>query len=159
MRFDQMNFSSIASIIKKDAPFLADVIATANPIAGVIVKLLFRTFGVSDENSLSNILNTDPQSKEKLQEIENQHIENLLRLSINDKADAREREEKIVSLTGKRDWVLDLIAVLFITFFFTVCILGYFYDIKEDHVMLMLIGQISAGVGLILAYYFGSSNK
>ena len=157
-----MNFTKIASLVSKDAPLLASIIGTASPIAGIIVTILMNVFGVKDEASLTSTIKSDPNASIKIKAIEDQHIDNLTALSDNDKASAREREESIVKSTGKRDWVLDLIAVTFIVFFFSICVLNFFFSIKDDTVMVMLIGQISAGVGMIISYYFGSctsSNK
>lgn len=73
--------------------------------------------------------------------------------------ETQEREEKIVQLTGKRDGILDFIAIMVIVGFFGLCIINYFIQLSDDHVVVMLIGQISSGFMLCLSYYFGSSNK
>jgi hypothetical protein len=151
----------IIIVIEKMAPMLAS--ALMSPAAGMAIQLLENTFGVSSD-SLATTISQDPNALEKLQQLELSHSDTLAQYKsqdyqteISDRKDARQHEEKIIQETGKRDWALDMIAVVFILFFFTLCVLNYFLEIKDDHVMVMLIGQVSAGVGLILSYYFGSS--
>lgn len=154
-----INFAMIASLVEKEAPLLASVIGTANPMAAILVNLLLKAFGILSPMQLPAAIDADPDAAIKLKQIEADHNDVLIQSNMNDTASAREREEDIVAKTGKRDWVLDLIAILFITFFFVICTLNYFFSIKDDHILIMLLGQITAGVGYILSYYFGSSNK
>lgn len=153
-----IDYKSISSAVSKYAPLLSDVISEINPVAGVIVMAIAKIFNVTPEE-LPNSIDKDPNADVKLRQIEIEHQDILLKNQNEDRANAREREEKIVQLTGKRDGILDWIAILVVIGFFVLCILSYFVSISDDHVLSMLIGQISSGFMLCLSYYFGSSNK
>ena len=161
-----MNASIIENIAKSVLPYAPSVASSLlGAPGGLIVSLLEHLFGV-DADKLPDTISADPAAREKLQELANQHQEILEHYAlqqfqsvVDDRKSARDREEKIIQLTGKRDWMLDGIAVLVILGFFILCIINYFVKIPDDHVITMLIGQISSGFMLCLSYYFGSSNK
>ena len=153
-----MDFKAFAGTIAKYTPLLASAIDEFNPIAGKIVLAIYTAFESPDKPILEAI-DSDPKAQEKLKQIEIEHYDALLRNQTEDKANARDREEKIIALTGKRDGILDFIAILVIVGFFILCMLNYFINLSDDHIVVMLIGQISSGFLLVLGYYFGSSNK
>lgn len=151
-----MNFSVISEVVSKYAPLLGSVIKDSNPIAGLIIMAIAKAFNSStDPNELLNSLSNDANAQVKLKQIELEHQEVLLKSQIEDRENAREREEKIIQLTGKRDWVLDFIAIIVTVGFFSLCMINYFSKIANDHILVML----SSGFMLCLSYYFGSSNK
>jgi uncharacterized membrane protein YraQ (UPF0718 family) len=155
-----MDINNIASSVKKFMPLLASVISAENPIAGLIIMAISNKFGVSsDPSQIINAINSDSNAAAKLNQIENEHKEAILKYQNADHASAREREETIIKLTGKRDWILDVITILVVVGFFILCILNYYVDLEDDHIVTMFIGQLSSGFMLCLSYYFGSSNK
>lgn len=155
-----MSMEGIASAVSKYAPLLASVISESNPIAGLVIGAIAKLFGVNtDESSILAAMSSDPNVAVKLKQMELEHQQAIMANQVNDKIDARAREERIIELTGKRDWILDTIALTVIIGFFLICILNYFVHLGDDHIVSMLMGQISSGFMLCLGYYFGSSNK
>lgn len=155
-----MDFKAIAIAVSKYAPLLGSVISEANPIAGLIVMAIAKAFSSSsDPTTLLSSIQSDPQAEVKLKQLELEHQDALMQNQVEDHANARQREEDIIRLTGKRDGILDFIAVLVVIGFFILCGLNYFVKLDDDHIVVMLVGQISSGFMLILGYYFGSSNK
>lgn len=61
----------------------------------------------------------------------------------------------------KRDWVVDTIAIIVVVGFFGMCVLVDIARLDQsDHdILYMLVGQLTSGFIMVLAYYFGSSNK
>lgn len=153
-----IDYKAIASAVSKYAPLLGSVISEFNPIAGLIVMAIAKIFNTTPDQ-LPQVISDDPSSPIKLKQLEIEHQNAILKNQNEDRSNARNREEKIVQLTGKRDRILDSIAILVVIGFFVLCILSYFVSISDDHVLSMLIGQISSGFMLCLSYYFGSSNK
>jgi hypothetical protein len=154
-----MDFKSIAQGLEKVAPYFAKILSNTNPISGIILHALMEIFNVGDVNDLPSKIEADPNAEAKLKKVEMDNRILLAYLNMKDRSDARSREQNIIRLTGKRDWILDVLAIVFVVFFFVLCILNYFYNIKYDGFMVMLMGQVSSGMGLVLAYYFGSSKK
>jgi hypothetical protein len=158
-----MYLKELANLIAKDAPILGSVVSIFNPLLGTVIASIGKAFN-ADPNNLDDIASkiaTDPDAKMKLKQLEIEHQDAIYKLQVSDRESAREREEKIVELTGKRDWVIDVIAIFVIFGFFIMCILvgsGKF-DQSDHDILYMLIGQLSAGFLMIVSYYFGSSNK
>lgn len=156
-----MNLKDLSSHVSKYAPLLASVIGEANPIAGLVIMALAKAFNCSSNpDDIIASMSADPGATQlKLQQLQIEHEDALNQNQIEDDSNARAREEDIIKLTGRRDWVLDFIAVLVVVGFFVLCAINYFIKLNDDHVVIMLIGQISSGFMLCLSYYFGSSNN
>lgn len=151
-----MALQQIVESVEKFAPLLGKIIAGTNPIADVFINLIAKAFGVPIDQ-ISNAINNDPNAAEKLKDIELSHQDVMLQSILADRQNARQREIKMVEVTGRRDWVVDVIAVIVIVAFFILCALDYFYDPADDHILIMLIGQASGAFVMVLSYYFGSS--
>lgn len=145
----------LIDVVGKFAPMVAT--ALGSPLAGVAVSLLEGIFHVGAPDLASTIA-ADSDAATKLKALEYQHGEALCTLNNSDTASARQRDVDITRL-GKTDWVLSAIAILVVLGFFMLCIMNYFYPIRDDHVLIMLIGQVSSGFLLVLGFYFGSSKK
>lgn len=154
-----MELKTISETVSKYAPLLGSVLTEANPIAGMVVMMLAKLFNSTSEPSdILNKIALDPQAGEKLKELELEHQDALIQNQVEDRINARDRETKVIQLTGKRDWVLDFLSFIVVVGFFILCILNYFVKPDDDNIVVMLIGQISSGFMLCLSYYFGSSN-
>lgn len=72
-----------------------------------------------------------------------------------------ELEKKRSRLLGRRDWVMDSIALCVVIGFFAICFaIAYPPRDKTDHdVLNMLIGQLSAGFITVLSFFFGNVRK
>lgn len=152
----------IAETVLKFSPIVAG--ALGSPAAGIVLSLLSKEFNVAPQD-LNGAIASNGDSATKIKEFEIEHSDELAKLSSNnystevdDRKDARATEVAIEK-AGKTDWVLSTIAIMVTVGFFILCLVNYFFDIKDDHVLIMLIGQSSAGFGLVLAYFFGSSQK
>jgi|SRR5579872_2358064 len=154
------DYTLIADAVKKYSPVVASLITAVNPAAGSIINIIASIFGLHpDDPTLADKINQNPEAAVKLKQIEYLKFITPQQIAEDDRKNAREREEKIVDKTGKRDYILDTLAIIFVVGFLFLCCLNYFFNIKDNSVMIMMIGQVSAGVGYILSYYFGSSNK
>ena len=163
-----MNLKPIGDFVLKYAPLLGGVISATNPLAGLVVTTIADMFGADSKNPEDILakMSSDPDAETKLKQIEAEQQNVLVQArasefsaSVDDRSNARGREEAVIKETGKRDWVIDMIAVIVIIGFFGLCILNYFIDLKDDHVLIMLIGQISSGFMIVLGYYFGASSQ
>jgi uncharacterized membrane protein YraQ (UPF0718 family) len=155
-----MDFGAVEKVVSRYAPLLGSAISEYNPLAGIIIMGIAQEFdSKADPTSLVNAIQTDQNAQAKLHQLEIEHQDAILQANTKDVANARDREEKIVQITGKRDRILDALAVLVVIGFFGICIINYFFELEDDHVVVMLTGQISSALMMVLSYYFGSSNK
>lgn len=157
-----MSISTLIGIAEKLAPSIATLLGS--PIAGVVVSMLGSYLGVPSA-SVAETLSADPDAKLKLDGFVLQYKTELASLAagnfakaVEDTESARARDLAIVT-SGKTDWVLSTIALVVVVGFFLLCGLNYFLKIGDDHVLIMLIGQVSSGFLLVLGFYFGSSKK
>ncbi len=155
-----IDYKGIELAVEKYAPLLSSVISPFNPIAGSIILEISKALNVKPDQIATTISN-DPNTAMALKELEIKHQDILVQNQTEDHANAREREEKVIQLTGKRDLVLDMIAFIVIIGFFVMCAMVEFTHLDQsDHdVLYMLSGQLTAGFMMVLSYYFGSSNK
>jgi len=160
-----MDFKVIGNYIEKFAPLLGEAIATANPLAGALISIVSSAFGIdpksNDTDSLINKISSNQEAQIKLKEIENQHAELLASYQLDDKMDARKREEIVTEVTGKRDFILEWISYIVIFGYFVMCALIVFnkVDNENNQVLYMMFGQLTSGFIMVLSYFFGSSNK
>jgi len=61
----------------------------------------------------------------------------------------------------KRDYVMDIIALIIVVGFFIMCfeVLKIRLDPSDHDIIYMLMGQLTAGFVLVISYYFGSSKN
>jgi len=162
-----MSIQELINVVKEAAPLVASMVGSVSPMAGLVLDGVGHLFGVTTSNpaDIAAAISADPDAKIKLQEFELKHSEALkgydtedYGYEVNDRVDARKRDEEIIK-SGKTDWVLSGIAILVVLGFFILCGLNYFFPVRDDHVLIMLIGQVSSGFLLVLSFYFGSSKK
>jgi hypothetical protein len=74
---------------------------------------------------------------------------------------ARQLEQKKTQLFGRRDFVMDLIALVVVFGFFGMAFLIAVTprDNSDHDVLNMLIGQLSAGFIAVLSFFFGNVRK
>ncbi|HLX54647.1 MAG TPA: hypothetical protein VKR58_11930 [Aquella sp.] len=157
-----MDYKSISSLVAKYAPVLGEVVGAANPLAGIAVNLIAKVFGanINDEQDIINKITNDPTAAIKLRQLELENQEHLVQASVSDRMSARDREEEIVKATGKRDYVLDVIAIMVVLGYFMVCFTVLFMHINNSsphEILYMLIGQLTGAFLMVLGYYFGGS--
>jgi len=150
-----MDFKKIADLIKKDAPMIAGLVGSINPVAGILIKLLFTAFDAKNAEDLEAKISNDATSSIKLRQMELEHQCELSKLINSDRASARDRESSFVRTTGKRDLFLLFIAVLFLGFF-TAFIVGHIFQwLPLDACSGSIFNTLSNLTGTIVSYYFG----
>jgi hypothetical protein len=156
-----MDFRDVSNVISRYAPALASVISTGNPVAGALMSLVLSAFGLdkaTDPAELVKKLAMDPEAMTKLRQIELDHQRLMMSNEIEDRKSARDRERDIIRMTGRRDWLLDTIAVTIVIGYFLMCglVLMDEVDATSNQAFFLMIGQLTAGFLMVLSYYFGS---
>lgn len=176
-----MDWKTVGKAVKKFAPILGLAMGPAGSAAGGVISLVASAFGIEDEDPTPDMImaaiNADPtEAALKLRTVQEENKVELARIALQgdsaiiiDKQNARSREIEITKTTGKRDINLYILAYMFIAGFFIATILvSYFImtgqmpaEIPQAAVFLIgnLFGTLSAGVGAILQYFFGSSKS
>ena len=160
-----INLKSLIPLVAKAAPLLGA--ALDGPIGEMVGSLIASKLGVS-QDQLQTTISTDPNVGVKLKEIEEEHYETLKNFtSTEDKivADntegARQREEDMVKLTGKYDWVQHFFALFVAGGFIAICFAVQFVNLAEPnlHLLLVLMGVLSTTFKDVCGYYFGGNGK
>ena len=166
-----MEWKDVGETIKKFAPVLGTAIG--GPAGGAIggaVSLVLGAFGLGSEATPDDVasLLTDPASIIKLKELEQTHQIALGQLALqsdqaylNDRQGARDREIKITEATGGRDVNLYVLALVVVLGFFILVGVLMFVDLPTSNLgpVNQLFGAMAAGFGMVLAYFFGSSQS
>jgi len=147
-------------------------------MAGGLIKMLAGEVGLKPEeatpDNFMKAIEADPNAILKFKEFELNNkveIQKLIlendRIYLADRQDARGREKTIVQTTGKKDLNLYVLAYLFIGgFFLTIIVMmglmltNSFPAVVPQFVVFLLgnlFGTLSAGVGAVMQYFYGSS--
>lgn len=141
--------------VEKVAPILAGAIAKMNPIADILYNLIAQTFDADkdDPEQILNKINSDPDAEMKLKELEFNHKEKIIGLEEQNRESARYREIEIMKATGKRDYMLQIIALIVIFGFFTILITMIFkpglFNGNSP-----IFSYIAAAFTMVVDYYF-----
>ena len=109
--------------------------------------------GSASAEQLLAIKKADNAFAVKMQELGYSHIEKLEALAVDDRISARQREMSV------KDWTPRILAAIITSGFLGVL----FYMISEGlpetnrDSLLMMLGALSSGWGMMLAYYYGTS--
>jgi hypothetical protein len=174
-----MEWKEVGAKILDFAPLLGTLLGgPLGTAGGSLVKLIGNQLGLKAEettpDNVMQILQTDPAAAVKMRELEltnKLELQKLVleheRLEIQDRADARARQVGSEKATGRRDYNLYILAYLYTAgFFCTVIIMTALTfsgklpaEVPQFVVFLLgnLFGTLSAGVGAVLQYFFGSS--
>lgn len=159
------DIKTLAETVFKYSPLLANAIGS--PLSGIVTSLVSSLFNVTPEN-LNAVIASNPDSEATLKKFEMQHQEELAKIAstdfsieVDDRKNARDREIKETQLLGRRDWVMDTIAIVVVLGFFSMSMVVALtkMDLSDHDVLFMLIGQLSAGFLGILSFFFGSIRK
>lgn len=151
-----MDFKTISELIKKDAPLIANMVSSFNPMAGLFIKLLSVLFGADNLDDLQSKISSDKDASLKLKKLELDHQKDLQQLMNNDTANAREREKNIVEHTGRKDFVISFFSITFLIFFFIFVFCDLFKLFPDDIDGSHIFNTLSNIICLIVSYYFGS---
>jgi|SRR5688572_30186644 len=158
-----LNLKDLGTIIKKDAPLLASVLLTGGSpltaIATLMLNEIAHYFGADATNiqDLATKISGDPESPNKLKEIENRHQEMLAQYQNENVDGARKRENDMVKSLGRRDYILDFLSiVVMLTYTFSVV----FISLKPDQftanpLFYTQFALNTIGFFTILRYYYG----
>jgi hypothetical protein len=157
-----VGWNDVFSVVKGAAPVLGAAVSSVNPIAGMAINLISQAFGANknDPEDLLNKINADPEYQLKLKKIEYDHEEFLQNTSLNsqsnenqDTQNARDREIEITKITGKKDYITEIIAVLVVIGFFLMCALFILYpsSIQDKGT---ITSPLIAAFLYVMHYYF-----
>lgn len=108
--------------------------------------------GATAEQLLA-IKQADYAFETKMKELGYTHIEKLEALAVDDRKSAREREMAVKDSTPKV-----LAAIITIGFLGVLCyMIAYGLPEQNRDSLLMMLGALSSGWGMMLAYYYGTS--
>jgi len=143
------------------APTLVKAATTANPIAGMAVKLAARKLGMPETSTIEQIeevVENEPEKAEILQDAELEikkltaNIEGF-RLETEDRQDARK--------TFSKDATPRVLALLsmggFLAYIFMVTLQAP--EANDDAIVNLVLGYLGGLVSGISSFYFGSSNN
>jgi len=170
-----MEWTEIASVVKKYAPVLGNVVGGFIPGAGAVgtgISLIASAFGVEDEDpkpeQILKAIQADPEAAIKLRKIEAENQQALASIALKqeemrlqDVQGARQRQLAHEKITGSSDVNLYVLAWTVIGGFFGLMGLLCFRDLPTDSngVVFLLFGSLATGFGQVLAYFFGSSKS
>lgn len=167
-----MDWTKVKSAIGTIAPWIAGTLGS--PVAGVAVKALCDTFGLSSDASPDNIATAlagaspeqlttlklaELKHAEFMQQLGYTHIEQLEQLTVADRDSARKREADLAKAGAKdnTDKVLAALAVvLFIVLIWFVSTGNVAEGMRDG--FWMLAGAAVSIVKDVYGYYFGSSH-
>lgn len=157
------NIEILARLIAKSAPVLGTVVSSFSPLAGIAINLIAAAFNKDPTNlsDLATAISADPSAAVKLKQIEIEHADLLATTALSDNQSAREREENVIKTTGKRDKILDGIAITVVLGYFCMCGLVAYekFNQNENHILYILVGHLTAGFMMVLGYYFGATKE
>ncbi|RLI68821.1 MAG: hypothetical protein DRP02_11800 [Candidatus Gerdarchaeota archaeon] len=164
-----MDWSEVGSFVKKAAPILGTAIGgPAGGAAGGAVSLLLSAFGVDSDkpSALMEAMKADPEVMVKLKKIELDNIAHLGQIALlsdraylNDRQDARSRDEKLKKAGYKNHRADLMILVAFLSFVFICWLVNSNAAIKPGVLAIfnMAIGALLKMIGDAFQFEFGSS--
>ena len=158
-----LNLKDLGNIIRKDAPVLASVLLTgSNPITAIATLMLNEIahyFGSDPSNiqDLANKISVDPNSPDKLKDIENRHHDMLIQYQNESLESAHKRENDMVKSLGRRDYILDFLSiVVMLTYIFSVFSIVFIHEQFVNNPLFYTQFSLNTiGFFTILRYYYG----
>lgn len=177
-----IDWKSIAGAVAPFAPTLGKVLgAGLGPVGSIVGGLagnaiaeIFKTDPTPE--AVGKAIAEDPKAGEKLQQLEAERGQEILaqaqvkieelkqqteqfRIGADDTERARQFTVDLAAQNSPLSWGSSLLAVVFTVAFFVVLsvVLVHSDTIKENPVLLVLLGVLASGEQQILGYFFGSS--
>ena len=75
-----------------------------------------------------------------------------------DRASARSREVELAK-AGKMDWMMKVVGLIVLAVFMFAVVAVFFFDLKNENMAHLLLGEILGIVTSIVFYYFGTSKS
>ena len=158
-----LEWKDVTKLIADLAPSLGTAIGSFVPggaiIGGVAGSVLQKIFGTAEPDKLMAVIASDPEAAMKMRMVEIQFNLEETKAYLADVQSARTREIEIAKVTGSRDVHLYILAWVMVSGFFVLLGCLLFVNIPNDQsgVVSMLFGALSAAVGSVVSYFFGSS--
>lgn len=177
-----MDWKSIAGAVAPLAPTLGKVLGAGLGPVGAIVgglagEAIAAAFGTdATPEAVGKAIATDPNAAEKLERLEAERGQEILaqaqvkieelkqqtaqfQTSADDTERARQVQFELAKINSPLSWGSSILATVFTVAFFVVLaiVLVHSDTIKDNPVLLILLGTLTAGMGQILGYFFGSS--
>lgn len=178
-----MDWKSIAGVVAPLAPKLGTVLGLAvggpigSTIGGLAGSAIAAAFGVEDTpEAVGKAIAEDPNAADKLRDLDEIRGQEILaqaqvkieelkqqtaqfQTQADDTQRARQFTADLASVNSPLSWGSSILATVFTIAFFVVLaiVLVYSDTIKDNPVLLILLGTLTAGMGQILGYFFGSS--
>jgi hypothetical protein len=160
-------------IKKKGLPLLGSVLGGPAAVAGQVVSMVAGELGLETDNEDEIIkhIESNPDTVLALKKLEADTKVELRKLSLqatelqikqdqaylDDRSDARSREESFIERTGGRDWSMTALAWTITAGFLGAVYALIFAVVPSSEVLLLLLGTLGSSFIAIVSYYFGSS--
>lgn len=171
-----MNLSELGKTVAKYAPMLGGALSLVGvPGAAALGSAVAATFGgdIKDPEDLIRRINGDPDAALKLAQLQMQNEKEIRDIQLQyfveenaDRANARQREIEVNKTPAdQRDQTPSEISKIFIYGYFLLAILVIAAEwtksinAEELQPIMQLLKDLGMAVMLILAYWFGASNK
>lgn len=157
-----MSLKDLAQIVSKAAPALGAAIL--GPAGGLVGSLVASFFGgnIKDVPDLINKISSDPEAMSKLLKIQNDHEENLSKLSIEKfEAESGDRDSARKRETETKDWMPKALGLSAVFGFYSVIaglvFIDHVLNDSQIHIVDMLLGYLCANFTQVYQYYFGGN--
>lgn len=175
-----LDWKSIAGTVAPYAPTIGRVLgagfgpvgATIGGIAGDALASIFNTDPTPE--AVGKAIAQDPDAASKLQQLEAERGQEILaqaqvkieelkqqtaqfQIQADDTDRARQFNLSLAASNSPLSWGASVLATVFTIAFFVVLAIVLTHDIKENQILLVLLGTLTAGEVQILGYFFGSS--
>lgn len=175
-----LDWKGIAGAVAPLAPKLGSVLGAGfGPIGSVIGGLAGNAIAAAFDvdptpEAVGKAIATDPEAADKLQQLEADRGQEILaqaqvkieelkqqtaqfQTQADDTDRARQFNLKLADVNSPLSWGASVLATVFTIAFFVVLAVVLTHDIKENQILLVLLGTLTAGEVQILGYFFGSS--
>ena len=173
-----MDLKEFGSKVASLAPMLGGAfLGPAGAAGGALLKIVAGAFGLKDDakpDEIFQAIQQDPEALVKLKALELEHDALIARLNqeralaemrteLENVKSAREREQKITELTGKKENSLYVLAWLVVIGFFVSFAVVIAFDMPTSEVaktsISILLGALIASYRDVMNYFFGSSKS
>lgn len=142
--------TKLGKFLSEKVPDVADMVGDVLPDKGVLGII---------KNVISRREDIAPEDQMEIQRLIDEHEKEMFSLEVQDRSSARQREVDFVKIVGHSDRFQYFIGAMAVI---TACSVIYFLlyleiPEKNEHVVMLFIGELLGIVTSIFTYYFGSS--
>ena len=153
----------LLKVVESSSPAIAT--ALGGPLAGIAMTLVANLFGIksTDQTSILNAIQTDPDAALKLKTLEYSHAEELKKISsidfstsITDKMDARRNSSQYANFLK---YMAAMVTIGFFCTLYLCFISTSTVNEPEKQILLVFVGVLTSKWQTIIDFFYGSSNK